>query len=105
MDRKNNFSVWINESQKENNDEVSVLTQKQEEKQLVAPLSPDEFMCFDYGELREKKLSVKENLLHFFCTLLKMKSFSNNPNLNQINNYINTQLLIIKSKILTESAL
>jgi hypothetical protein len=44
-----------NESQKENNKEVSVFTQKQEEEQqLVAPQSPDEFMWFDYGEFRER---------------------------------------------------
>jgi hypothetical protein len=62
-------------------------------------------MWFDYGEIREKKLSEKEDLLHSFCTLLKMKSSSKNPYLNQINNFINTQLLIIESKILTESEL
>jgi hypothetical protein len=55
-----------NESQKENNNELSVLTQRQEEEQLVALQSPDEFMWFDYSELREKKLSEKEDLLHSF---------------------------------------
>jgi hypothetical protein len=62
------------ESKNKNNNELSVLTQKQEEEQLVTPQSPDEFMWFDYGEVREKKLSEKEDLLHSFCTLLKMKS-------------------------------
>jgi hypothetical protein len=45
-----------NESQKENNNELSVITQKQEEEELVPPPSHDEFMWFDYDELREKKL-------------------------------------------------
>jgi hypothetical protein len=62
-------------------------------------------MWFDYGEHREKKISEKENLLHSFCTLLKMKSPSKDPYLNQLNNCISTQLLIIESKILTESVL
>jgi hypothetical protein len=62
-------------------------------------------MWFDYGELREKKLSVKEDLLHSFCLLLKMKSPSKNPYLNQIKNYTDAKLLIIESKILTESEL
>jgi hypothetical protein len=65
----------------------------------------NKFMWFDYGEIREKKLSEKEDLLHSFYTLLKMKSPSKDPDLNQINNYINAQLLIIESKILTESEL
>jgi hypothetical protein len=95
----------LNESQKENNNKPLVFTQKQEEEEDVTPLSPDEFMWFDYAEVREKKLSEKENLLHPFCPLLKMKSPSNDPYLNQINNCINLQLLIIDSKILTESAL
>jgi hypothetical protein len=42
-------------------------------------------MWFYYGELREKKLSQKEDLLHSFCTLLKMNSHRNDPYLNQIN--------------------
>jgi hypothetical protein len=48
-----------NKSQKENNNELLVFIQKQEEEQLVAPQSPDEFMWFDYGELREKKVLEK----------------------------------------------
>jgi hypothetical protein len=94
-----------NESQKENNNELSVFTQKQEEEQLIAPLSPDEFMWFDYGEIKEKKLSEKEDLLHSFCTLLKMKSPSKDPYLNQISKCIDAQLLIIENKILTETEL
>jgi hypothetical protein len=62
-------------------------------------------MWFDYGKIREKKLSEKEDLLHSFCTLLKIKSPSKDPSLNQINNCIDAQLLIIESKILTESEL
>jgi hypothetical protein len=62
-------------------------------------------MWFDYSELREKKLSEKEDLLHCFCTLLKMKNPSKDPYLNQINNCIDAQLLIIESKILTETDL
>jgi hypothetical protein len=62
-------------------------------------------MWFDYGEIREKKLSIKEDLLHSFCTLLKMKSPSKDPYLNQINNCIDAKLLIIESKILTETEL
>jgi hypothetical protein len=59
-------------------------------------------MWFDYGELREKKFSEKEDLFHSFWTLLKMKSPSKNPYLNQINNCIDVKLLIIESKILIE---
>jgi hypothetical protein len=62
-------------------------------------------MWFDYSEVREKKLSEKEDLLHSFCTLLKMKSSSKDPYLNQINNCIDAQSLIIESKILTETEL
>jgi hypothetical protein len=62
-------------------------------------------MWFDYTEVREKKLSVKEGLLYSFCTLLKIKSPSKDPYLNQINNCINAKLLIIKSKILTKTEL
>jgi hypothetical protein len=62
-------------------------------------------MWFDYGKLREKNLSIKEDLLHSFCTLLKIKNPSNNPYLNQINNCIDAELQIIESKILTESEL
>jgi hypothetical protein len=58
-----------------------------------------------YDEHREKKLLEKEDLFHSFCTSLKMKSPSNDLFLNQINNCIDTQLLIIESKILTESRL
>jgi hypothetical protein len=53
-------------SKKGNNNEPSVLTQKQQEDQQVAPLSPDEFMWFDYAEVEEKKLSEKEDFLHSF---------------------------------------
>jgi hypothetical protein len=62
-------------------------------------------MWLDYDEIREKKLSEKEDLLHSFFTSLKMKSHSKDPYLNQINNFINAQLLIIESKILTDSTL
>jgi hypothetical protein len=62
-------------------------------------------MWFDYFEIREKKLSEKEDLLHSFYTLSKMKSSSKDPYLNQINNCIDAQLLIIESKILTKSEL
>jgi hypothetical protein len=62
-------------------------------------------MWFDYGEIREKKLSEKEDLLYSFCPILKMKSPSKDPYLNQFNNCIDTQLLIIESKILTETEL
>jgi hypothetical protein len=75
LSKERTENIWIektisqfelNESQKENNNELSVFTQKQEEEQLIAPQSPDEFMWFDYCEIREKKLSIKEDLLHSF---------------------------------------
>jgi hypothetical protein len=60
-------------------------------------------MRFGNGKIREKKFSEKKDFMHSFCTLLKMKSPSNNPYLNQINNCIDAQLLINESKILTET--
>jgi hypothetical protein len=62
-------------------------------------------MWFDYCEIREKKLSIKEDLLHSFYALLKIKSPSKVPYLNQINNCIDAKLMIIESKILTETEL
>jgi hypothetical protein len=45
-------------------------------------------MWFDYGEMREKKLSVKEDLFYSFYTLLKLKGLNNDHYLIQNNNCI-----------------
>jgi hypothetical protein len=62
-------------------------------------------MWFNYGKPREKKLLEKVDVVYYFYTLLEMKSSSKDPYLKQINKSIDAQLLIIESKILTESAL